>query len=90
MQIAYPAIIHEDENGCWAMFPDVNGCFTDGETLAETIRNASEALGVHLCSLLDQGEGLPSVSDIEAWIPEEECITMVRTDPYHYKKTHML
>lgn len=86
MKVAYPAILHKEGNGYWVMFPDVDGCFSDGETVADTISNASEALGMHLCSFLDQGEELPSVSNIEALHPEDGFATLVVTDPYLYKK----
>ena len=42
MKTAYPAIIHNENDEYWVEFPDLEGCFSDGETLADAASNASE------------------------------------------------
>lgn len=37
-------ILHKDENGYWAEVPALKGCFTQGNTIEETIRNVKEAI----------------------------------------------
>ena len=32
MLVIYPAIVHVDDDGLWAEFPDLPGCFTQGDT----------------------------------------------------------
>ena len=32
MLLIYPAIIHEDDDGLWLEFPDLEGCQTQGDT----------------------------------------------------------
>ena len=46
----YPAVFHisEDVGGYWAEFPDLPGCFSQGDTLEETLENSKEALGLYL------------------------------------------
>ncbi len=44
----YPAVFHKAEVGYWVEFPDVAGCFTQGETLEEAFRMAKEALALGL------------------------------------------
>ena len=46
MKTAYPAIIHPENGRYWVEFPDLDGCFSDGDTLAEAVSNAEEALGL--------------------------------------------
>lgn len=63
MNFVYPAIIHNDEDGFWLEFPDLVGCSTQADTLAELLENAKEALEVHALGLLEYGEVLPSPSN---------------------------
>ncbi|MEM7693862.1 MAG: type II toxin-antitoxin system HicB family antitoxin [Pseudomonadota bacterium] len=45
----YPAIVfQEDTAGYGLIVPDVPGCVSEGDTLEETLANASEALGLAL------------------------------------------
>lgn len=37
-------ILHKDENGHWAEVPALKGCFTQGNTIEETIQNVKEAI----------------------------------------------
>jgi antitoxin HicB len=59
MLAIYPAIIHDDEDGLWAEFPDLPGCFTQGDTQEELLGNAAEAMECFLLGLLEDGERLP-------------------------------
>lgn len=44
----YPAKFHKEEKGYWVEFPDLPGCFTQGETLEEAYDMAKEALALWL------------------------------------------
>lgn len=37
-------ILHKDENSYWAEVPALKGCFTQGNTIEETIQNVKEAI----------------------------------------------
>lgn len=53
-------IVHEaEEGGFWASFPDLPGCFTQGDTLGEIRENAREAVSGHLAVMRDRGEDVP-------------------------------
>ena len=47
-KISYPAIFHEEDNSYWVEFPDLEGCFSSGETIEEAFENAKEAIGLYL------------------------------------------
>lgn len=53
-KLYYPAVFHvsEDVVGYWVEFPDLPGCFSQGQSIEETLENAKEALGL----FLDQSE----------------------------------
>ncbi len=62
MLVIYPAIIHEDADGLWAEFPDLPGCFTQGDTQEELLANAEESAECFLLGLLEDGEKLPAAT----------------------------
>lgn len=87
MKTAYPAIIHNENDEYWVEFPDLEGCFSDGETLADAASNASEALGMYLCSLMERNLDIPRPSDIRDVSSEEGIVTVVATEPLAYRKS---
>lgn len=64
MLFIYPAIIHEDTDGMWAEFPDLEGCTTYGDTLSELLDNATEAMELYVLGMLEDGEKPPTPTDI--------------------------
>lgn len=62
MLVIYPAIIHEDTDGLWAEFPDLPGCFTQGDSQEELLANAEEAMECFLLGILEDGEKLPTAT----------------------------
>ena len=74
MLVIYPAIIHEDTDGLWAEFPDLPGCFTQGDSQEELLANAEEAMECFLLGLLEDGEKLPAATH-----PTEILLTEANT-----------
>lgn len=87
MKTAYPAIVHEEDGSFWVEFPDLEGCFSEGETMADAISNASDALGGYLCSLMDRDIDVPVASDVKEIDPEGGFLTIIVTDPLSYKRS---
>jgi predicted RNase H-like HicB family nuclease len=57
----YSALVHKDPDSAFGViFPDVPGCFSAGDTLEETMRNAGEALALHVSWLLRDGDPVPA------------------------------
>ena len=44
MKFIYPAVIHDDGDGLWAEFPDLEYTSSTGATLTELLTNAQEAM----------------------------------------------
>lgn len=84
---AYPAIFHFEDGGYWAEFPDLPGCQTEGDTIAEVVAEAANALGAHLCSMLDRSLALPEPSDIRS-LTAEGCdfLSVISADPMLFQK----
>lgn len=85
MTKVYPAIIHE-EDGYWVEFPDLSGCFTNGNTLEETLEMAKEALGLYLVNLEENEQTIPVPSNIADISTEEGQTTYISTDMNAYRR----
>lgn len=59
----YAALLHKDERSSYGVsFPDLPGCFSGGETEEEAMRNAAEALALHIQCLKEMGQEPPTPS----------------------------
>ena len=65
MKFIYPAIIRKTEKGTYrAVFPDLESCEAEGETLEEAVEMANEAASDWISLELSEDDGeLPPVSD---------------------------
>lgn len=62
----YPVVIHKDPRSSYGVtVPDLPGCFSGGETLDEAVRNAREAIEMHLEALHDAKQPLPPPTSME-------------------------
>ena len=86
----------EDKPGAYCVdFPDLEGCFTEGDTLAEALSNAQECLTSYLGACVIQGEDLPEASPLKeaqkkaeaegASIPEGTFYQAVQAAPLNEK-----
>ena len=66
MYKAYPAVFHAQEGGYWVEFPDLPGCVTEGDDIAQAVAEAASALGGYLRSLIERDLPLPAPSDLPA------------------------
>lgn len=82
MTQAYAAIVHRDGDAVFgAFFPDVPGCYANGETLDAVLAAAARALRFHLDTLEDEGVCLPAARTLQQVI-EDEALAEDRSDAY--------
>jgi len=56
----YMVVLHSsEEGGYWAEVPALPGCFSQGETVEETLKNVKEAIESHLIALKAEGKQAP-------------------------------
>lgn len=73
----YPAVFHAEEKGYSVSFPDLEGCFTNGETLEEAFAMAKEALALYL----DDIQELPAPSKMQdVKVEDGETVMLVEAD----------
>ena len=81
MKFIYPAIIHDDSDGFWAEFPDLEYTSSTGATLTELITNAQEAIELYILGALEYGQSLPTPTSVRN-LPctDSSYPTLVQTD----------
>lgn len=82
MLFIYPAIIHEDADGIWAEFPDLEGCTTFDDTLEAVLNDAAEAMELYVLGLLEDGKKPPVPTDIRTMkdLGENAFATLIKSD----------
>jgi len=61
----YLAVFNYAEDGISIYFPDLPGCFSCADTLEEAVRNAKEAMGLHLWSMEKDKDVIPEPSSLK-------------------------
>jgi len=84
----FPAVFEPDEEagGYCVYFPDIEGCYTQGEDIADAIEMAEDALCLMLYDMEKKGINIPKASkpsDIEA--KPGEIVNLVVCDTKYYK-----
>lgn len=84
MKKFYPTIFHPEGTGYSVSVPDLNGCFTQGDSLEEALSMATEAIGLYL-----EGETAPDATPPErVQVPDGDFLMVVEFDPVAYAKKH--
>ena len=61
----YSVVVHEaEEGGYWVEVPALPGCYSQGETVEEALRNVREAIGLYLDTLREEGHDIPKDEDV--------------------------
>jgi len=60
----FPVIIEKDRNGYFATCPSLQGCYTQGNSYEEALKNIEEAVHLHVEDRLEAGEAIPSSEGI--------------------------
>ena len=84
----YPAVFTPEKEGGYSIyFPDIEGCFTQGEDLADGMAMAADVLCLTLYGLEEDGLPIPApsaVNDISH--SPDEFVTLVACDTIEYRK----
>lgn len=80
MVFIYPAVIHQ-EDGYWAEFPDLEGAYSQGDTVSEIAYNLEESLAGYLESLLDRELDIPKASELnKITVGNNNFLMLVKAD----------
>ncbi len=84
----YPAVFTPEDNGMFSVnFPDLEGCYTCGENLAEALYMAEDVLAFTLYDYEKDGKPVPAPSSRNAIdLSGDEFVNMVMCDTIGYQK----
>ena len=82
----YPAVFSpEKEGGYSIMYPDINGCYTCGDTLEDGLNMAGDALALMMVHYEDENKSIPAPSAINSLnMEEDEFATLICVDTEEY------
>lgn len=84
MKLVYPAIFtpYEDGTGGYAVeFPDLPGCVTGGDDMAEAVFMAEDAASGYVLTELEDGAAIPKMTAIEEIkVDKGQFVTLVAID----------
>ncbi|MCX9014661.1 MAG: type II toxin-antitoxin system HicB family antitoxin [Candidatus Methanoperedens sp.] len=61
----YTVLIYRaEEGGFWVEVPSLPGCYSQGETIEDTMKNIQEAIEAHLLALKEERDETPNREEI--------------------------
>lgn len=55
----FTAVIERDEDGYYASCLELDGCYSQGDTYDEALKNIQDAIRLHVEDILESGEKVP-------------------------------
>lgn len=85
---AYPAIFTPEETGGYSVnFPDLEGCYTEGDDLADALYMAEDVLALILYGYEKVGRTIPKPSQTFS-LQDGEFINYIACDTMEYRKMY--
>lgn len=87
---AYPAIFTPEEDGSFSVnFPDLEGCYTCGDSLEDGIEMAEDALALVLYGYEKDGRAIPSPSSpTQFTLSEKDFVNYIACDTMTYRRRY--
>lgn len=82
---AYPIILKKTDNGYYVVIPDFD-IGTQGETIAESMEMARDAIGLMGIDMEDEGKKIPEPNTAKYEKEEGDILTLVDIDFTEYRK----
>lgn len=65
-------VVEKDKDGYFAFCPEFQGCYTQGETYEEVLKNIKDAIKLHIEDRLASRESIPEIESINLTAVEVE------------------
>ncbi|HUW63105.1 MAG TPA: type II toxin-antitoxin system HicB family antitoxin [Spirochaetia bacterium] len=88
MKYVYPAVFFPEGDGRYNVrVPDLPGCRTFGDNIADAIDMARDAVSMWLCDAEDKNEPIPKFSEPSALeCPPEGYVSLIDADTTEYRR----
>jgi predicted RNase H-like HicB family nuclease len=57
----FSVVIEKDSDGYFAFCPELQGCYTQGDTYEEALKNIEDAIQLHIEDRKENGEEIPNI-----------------------------
>lgn len=84
----YPAVFTAEESGLYAVdFPDLESCYTSGESLENALEMAEDVLALTLYEYERDKKEIPAPSNpVNISVEENEFVSLVSADTLYYQR----
>lgn len=83
----YPAVFTPEETGYSVVFPDIECCYTCGDSMADALDMARDVLALRLCDMENAHESIPQPSDVRNVSHDDgEIVSLVGCDTIEYRR----
>ena len=55
----FSVVMEKDEDGYYVLCPELQGCYSQGDTFEEALANIRDAIALHVKDRLHEGEKIP-------------------------------
>jgi predicted RNase H-like HicB family nuclease len=66
----FSVVIEKDINGYFAFYPELQGCYTQGDTYEEVVENVRDAIRLHIEDRIESGEEIPQAESVSLTLME--------------------
>lgn len=84
----YPAVFHQEEDGYSVRFPDLDGCYTEGDTIDEAYAMCADAIGLFVETKENEFIYPQASSPQDVKTDKGEFVVLVEFDELAYLKQH--
>jgi predicted RNase H-like HicB family nuclease len=66
----FSVVTEKDSEGYFAFCPELQGCYTQGETYEEVLENIKDAIRLHIEDRIESGEEIPQTESVSLTLME--------------------
>jgi len=66
----FSVVIERDMDGYFALCPELQGCYTQGDTYEEVLGNIKDAIRLHIEDRIENGEEVPQAESVSLTMME--------------------
>ncbi len=66
----FSVVVEKDIDGYFAFCPELQGCYTQGDTYEEVLENIKDAIRLHIKDRIESGEDIPQAESISLTLME--------------------
>ncbi len=66
----FSVVIEKDRDGYFAFCPELQGCYTQGDTYEEVLANIKDAIRLHIEDKIESGEDIPQSESVSLTLME--------------------